>query len=561
MRSFLILLVLGISTLVQANPIAQKIEQFQADRGALSRRYNNPMTLEYYDRFDQFFLQTQKDLTQIPYESLRTSEKVDYQLFKNYLAKTLYFHRQAKSQLAEVWDVVDFADPLYIFTKQRRDGLKPDAPQLAKTFAQLIWTIREKTKKVKDRGPYASWQQAELASQTVEALRLSLKEAYQFYQPYDPAFAWWTPTPFQTLATELEKYESFLKGHFLNTVVKDDGSGIIGKPIGKNALEKELAFEMIPYSPEELIQEAEKQYAWCEKEMIRASEELGFGKNWKSALEQVKQTYVPPGEWPEQVHAFAVEAIDYLEKRDLVTIPSLAKETWRMTMMPAAQQKVSPFFLGGEVIQIAYPTNDMSHDDKMMSLRGNNPHFSRATVQHELIPGHHLQQFMNQRYATHRRLFNTPFWIEGWALYWEFNLWDKQFPRNAADRVGMLYWRMHRCARIVFSLNYHLGKMMPQECIDYLVEKVGHERANAEAEVRRSFTGRYGPLYQIAYMIGGLQFYQLKNDFVNSGKMTEKQFHDTILQNNAMPVELVRAVLGQEDLPVDFTSQWKFLRK
>ena len=36
----------------------------------------------------------------------------------------------------------------------------------------------------------------------------------------------------------------------------------------------------------------------------------------------------------------------------------------------------------------------MSHDAKMQSLRGNNVHFARAMVHHELILGHHLQQFM-----------------------------------------------------------------------------------------------------------------------------------------------------------------------
>ena len=75
----------------------------------------------------------------------------------------------------------------------------------------------------------------------------------------------------------------------------------------------------------------------------------------------------------------------------------------------------------------------------------------------------------------------------------------------------MLFWRMHRCARIIFSLKYHLGEWTPQQCIDFLVDRVGHERANAEGEVRRSFYGGYKPLYQIGYMIGGLQFMALKN--------------------------------------------------
>jgi hypothetical protein len=81
-----------------------------------------------------------------------------------------------------------------------------------------------------------------------------------------------------------------------------------------------------------------------------------------------------------------------------------------MEMMPPRQQLVSPFFLGGEIIQVAYPTDSMQHDDKLMAMRGNNPHFSLATVHHELIPGHHLQGFMTQRYNPHRQLFSTPFW-------------------------------------------------------------------------------------------------------------------------------------------------------
>ena len=81
------------------------------------------------------------------------------------------------------------------------------------------------------------------------------------------------------------------------------------------------------------------------------------------------------------------ESVDFLKKHDLVTIPPLAEETWGMTMMSPERQLVSPFFLGGDQIIISYPTNTMSYDEKMMSMRGNNPNFSRATVHHELLAG------------------------------------------------------------------------------------------------------------------------------------------------------------------------------
>lgn len=202
----------------------------------------------------------------------------------------------------------------------------------------------------------------------------------------------------------------------------------------------------------------------------------------------------------------------------------------------------------------------MTQDDKLMSMRGNNPHFSRATVHHELIAGHHLQGFMNNRYKSYRN-FRTPFWTEGWALYWELILWDMNFPQSPEDKVGMLFWRMHRCARIIFSLNYHLNKWTPQQCIDFLVDRVGHERANAAAEVRRSFTGGYGPLYQLAYMTGAFQFYALKKELVDSGKMTYKQYHDAVLRENSMPIEMLRAILTNQKLSKDFKTSWKFYKK
>jgi uncharacterized protein (DUF885 family) len=228
-------------------------------------------------------------------------------------------------------------------------------------------------------------------------------------------------------------------------------------------------------------------------------------------------------------------------------------------MMSPERQLINPFFSGGEVISVSYPTNTMSHEAKLMSMRGNNPHFNRATVHHELIPGHHLQSFMTDRFNSHRNLFNTPFWREGWALYWEILLWERDFPRGPEDRIGMLFWRMHRAARIIFSLSFHLERMTPGEAVDFLVDRVGHERANAEAEVRRSFQGNYSPLYQVAYMIGGMQFRALYDELVTSGRMSEREYHDAVLQGGVMPVAMVRARLDDRiDMSADWRPDWRF---
>jgi hypothetical protein len=285
---------------------------------------------------------------------------------------------------------------------------------------------------------------------------------------------------------------------------------------------------------------------------------MGFGDDWKAAMEKVKDTYVEPGKQPELIRNLARQAEEFFARHDWVTIPALAKEDWRMDMIPPERQRISPFFLGGEQILVSYPTEEMTDEEKRMSMRGNNPHFSHATVFHELNPGHHLQGFMAARHNPHRRLFSTPFWNEGNALYWEMFLYDHDFHVTPEDRIGALFWRMHRSARIIFSLNFHLGRMNPEQAIQFLVDTVNFERANAEGEVRRSFAGNYSPTYQAAYMLGGLQMRAMYKALVASKKMTEREFHDGVLLGGSMPMAMVRARLANLPLTRDGTAPWKF---
>jgi uncharacterized protein (DUF885 family) len=226
--------------------------------------------------------------------------------------------------------------------------------------------------------------------------------------------------------------------------------------------------------------------------------------------------------------------------------------------MTPERQKVNPYFTGGQTISISFPTEGMSHEEKLMSLRGNNRHFARATVQHELIPGHHLQLFMSDRHRPYRKIFRTPFFLEGWALYWEIILYEKGFHHTPEGRTGALFWRMHRAARVIFSLRFHLGQMTAGEAIAFLEREVGHEHRNAVAEVRRSVSDDYPPLYQAAYLIGGLQVRALRAELVDHGAMSEKEFHDAILRQSYLPIELLRAALRGDSLEKESRCEWRF---
>ena len=293
--------------------------------------------------------------------------------------------------------------------------------------------------------------------------------------------------------------------------------------------------------------------------MKDAAREMGLGDDWKAALAKVKDDLTPPGKQDAVVLDEARQAIQFVKEKDLVTVPPLAEEIWRMTMIQPEAQKTMPYAAySGPNMLVAYAKDEMKHDDKLMSMRGNNRYFMRIVTPHELIPGHHLQQFMAARHREYRGLFYTPFYVEGWSLYWEIRLWDLKYGRTPEERVGMLFWRMHRCARIIVSLKFHLGRMTPAEMVDFIVDRVGHERFGATSEVRRFIAGGYSPLYQAGYMIGGLQLRALREEVVGKGKMTDRQFNDEVLKSGPIPIEFIRAAMLNVPLKRDTKSSWKF---
>ena len=579
-------------TAARASEMVDVVQRFSADLQSIGRRYDANGSPEQRSRMRGFYTSWRTRLKALDFDKMSQEGKIDYVLLDNYLRYQLELADREDAKRAEVQPLLPFHDAVLALHDARRDleTINPQATaKQAAALAAQIDSLRTKLEptargdsaapKGKPAAPKVSRTVANRAAEYLDQMRGTLGTWYRFHSGYDPLFSWWMANPYQKLNESMTKYAATIRERVVGiprpsttlatrgptptaASASEEGAAntgpIIGDPIGASGLAVDLRYEMIPYSAEELIAIAEREYAFSLSEIRKAAREMGFGDNWKAAMEKVKDSYVEPGKQPELIRTLARQAEEFFDAHDWVTIPALAKEDWRMEMMSPERQRVSPFFLGGELILVSYPTDEMSDEDKRMSMRGNNPHFSHATVFHELNPGHHLQGFMSARYNSHRRLFSTPFWNEGNSLYWEMFLYDHDFHVTPEDRIGALFWRMHRSARIIFSLNFHLGKMTPDQAIQFLVDTVNFERANAEGEVRRSFAGQYSPLYQAAYMLGGLQMRAMYKALVTTKKMTEREFHDAVLQGGPMPMSMVRARLASMPLTRDGPAPWRF---
>ncbi len=575
-----------------ANPLPDLIRLYDADRQNIGRFYDLSWSKERHERLERHLGEWTARLRSVAFASLDSDAQVDYLLLRNDLTREQARLKLQQARRLEMEPLLPFMGPIHALEIARLHMEKLDPakaaeivstiPTLARSARQAVEQARKKKEPAKSANPPSpgglngkgesdspsgtntttslpaaiSPTLAQRTAAAVQDLAKALKAWAGYYDGFLPEFGWWLKKPQESALSALDDYAKFLREEIAGSKGKEEDP-LIGDPIGAAALKDDLVAEWLAWSAEDLLAIGERELAWCEAEMKKASPEMGLGTDWKAALARVKDAHAAPGQQDQIVTEEARFAIDFVKSRDLVTVPPLCEELWRTAMLSTEGQKTLPFAAySGPSMLVAFARDDMKHEDKVMAMRGNNRHFTRIVTPHELIPGHHLEAFMTARYRDYRRPFRTPFFVEGWALYWEMQLWNLGYGRTPEERIGMLFWRMHRCARIIVSLKFHLGQMSPDQMVNFIVDRVGHERLGATSEVRRFIGGAYSPLYQCAYMIGGLQLKALHDQLVPS-RMTTKQFNDAVLQMGAIPIELVRASLVHPPLGPDAMPSWR----
>jgi uncharacterized protein (DUF885 family) len=531
--------------------------EYRADQGSLRTAFELPASEEWFDRKQALDELWRNRLDRLTIDTLDARERAEYLLLRSEVQGDLDDLALARKRLKEIASLVPFRSTIHELETARRKWNVPNW----RTTASKVADLANAAKQAHEHLPKAADKKvtrvlALRAAVAVRTLQDTIKRWYSFYDGYQPDFSWWVKKPYDDAAKQLDDYGKHLREEIAGQKNKDEDP-LVGEPIGADALAAEIRRQWLPYSADELIAISQREFDWCEKEMKKASREMNLGDDWKAALARVKADFVPPGEQDELIAKIAHESIAFVKQRDLVTVPKLCEESWGLTMISPETLRVIPYAAyNGREMMVAYANADLKQVDKLMVMEGNNRHFTHLVIPHELIPGHHLQQYYESRCPE--RPYSTPFYVEGWALYWELRYWDLGWARSPEDRIGMLFWRMTRAARVFLTLKYHLGRMTPDEMVAFLTDRIGHEKLGARGEVRRFIQAE--PLYQVGYLIGGRQILALHDEMTGPGKLTERQFHDAVLEQGPMPIELLRAALTGTKLPKDAKPSWRFAK-
>ena len=288
-----------------------------------------------------------------------------------------------------------------------------------------------------------------------------------------------------------------------------------------------------------------------EADLAARARRLDGRRPWQEVMARLRQDHPAAAELVPAYAAAMTKARSFVETRDLAPIPAGALEVvptpeFLRPLIPFAAYD-SPGAFSTERTGRLYVTVPRAGLDPALEARALGDHCRwevSATALHEGYPGHHLQIMHAQAQASPiRKIVATPLTIEGWALYCEELMAEQGFYETEEERFFQRVHLLWRALRILLDVGLHTRGMTVAQGVDQLVNELGVDRANAEAEVRRYCAW---PGYQLCYAVGRRELLTLRDDFRRSrgSSVTIRAFHDAILPYGGLPVALIRWGLG-----------------
>ena len=170
----------------------------------------------------------------------------------------------------------------------------------------------------------------------------------------------------------------------------------------------------------------------------------------------------------------------------------------------------------------------------------------KTLAYHEGIPGHHFQLAIAQELKGvpfFRRMVPFTAYVEGWALYAEKLAREIGFYKDDPyGELGYLDSELFRAVRLVVDTGIHAKKWTRQEAIDYMEAHTANAHESIVSEVERYIVM---PGQACAYKIGEIKMVELRDkarDALGS-KFDLRKFHDVVLKNGGMPLNLLERVV------------------
>jgi len=312
--------------------------------------------------------------------------------------------------------------------------------------------------------------------------------------------------------------------------------------------------------PEDLIRDAQFGFQEIKTQMRSLARQIAAQRGWETGelmfvMRELKQEQIPQ-ERILEVYLERLAAIEELiREHEIVTLPDRAASIRLATEAESASIPAPfmspPQLIGntgqyGEFVLVqknpameeGAQMDDWSHDAVTWPL----------TV-HEARPGHEMQfAALVENGTSLARItyaFNSAN-VEGWGLYAE-TIMMEHLPLEG--QLFTLLTRLQRAGRMFMDPMINLGRMSPDEAVDFMINQVGLSEAMARSEADRYAFLAPGQATSYYYGYRSLQRLRTEVEMALGARFNQLAYHDFILAQGLLPPELLRQAVLEEFVP------------
>lgn len=327
------------------------------------------------------------------------------------------------------------------------------------------------------------------------------------------------------------------------------------------------ARELLPDDARTLRERGQAEYDRVAAEMRELSRRTQGSDDFAAILERANTIHAADEEGMRQTYeTWTEKSRRFLARSALVTLPAgeecavVPSPPFRRPVVGVAGYSSPPAFsdrLLGHFFVPFLPDGSAPEEIRQRLESNSDGDIPTVTV-HETYPGHHWHLVMRKANPRPvRRVFGTPYFSEGWALYAERAMREQGFFEEPIQELYHLNATLFRAARIIVDTSLHLGEMDVEAAVTFMAEKAAMPEPTARVEV-----GRYcaWPTQASAYLTGCLEILRIRDEYLTArgyaGAAGEapidllRDFHDTITSAGSLPPALAeRAVLATSEPP------------
>jgi uncharacterized protein (DUF885 family) len=341
--------------------------------------------------------------------------------------------------------------------------------------------------------------------------------------------------------------------HFLQRDIANRAAGNFA--VGEERFNRLLSENhFLDVGADELLAFGERMFDESEAGLKAQAESMQQGTGINELLTQIRARHPGPEKLLDSYRQRIREAHEWLQQNDLVSLP--VNESLHVQDTPAFLKPLIPFAayeppvpMDQEQRGLYYVTT--SSDPALLAEHN---HYSiDLTCVHESFPGHHLQFVTaNSCHADNmtRSVHASASLYEGWALYCEDLMQEQGFLDKQEHRFIMLRDRLWRALRVIIDVSLHVRGMSLDEAASLMVDRLGFDRRQADAEVAwYSAT----PTVPLCYASGYALIKAVREHQQQQPGFELRVFHDALLGQGSIALPLVIKRAFGEDA-------WKYAR-